>query len=139
MKPDSYPVRRRGERRELLPNRAGIEWLEGEAFKSDTEIVYTETLGVLEDCLKITYASGRSQKLHSRPMFDVLDGSAFSGFPPSVQPCASCDDFARSWNCEEHHERQGDYEQITRLISERWFRVQSVGARFSFEGVLDDD
>lgn len=98
-----YPIKRRGEKRKLHPNRAGIEWLEGKAFKSDTEIVYTETLGVPEDCLKATYASGQSQKLHSRPMFQVLDGSAFSGLPVRrAQGCASCDDFARSWSCEEH-------------------------------------
>ena len=101
-----YPVRRRGTRRQLLPNQDGIDWLEGKipgtgvGFIGDTEIV-GETL-VEEDGIIFTRAEGANQREYSRPMFQLIYDGVFSGSKQVVKPCEACDNFAYSWGCGEH-------------------------------------
>lgn len=107
-----YPVRRRGQERHLNPNQDGIDWLEGEAFKSETEIVeaYTTSSGTHWECtVQRVYgwfrASGHG---HPRPMFQTFTGGASSGMSQTVTPCEACDNFAVSWSCADHPEAEWD-------------------------------
>jgi hypothetical protein len=85
-----------------------------------TEIVETEQMGPEAHGLKATYARGhtpngqdhtRNVNNYARPMFQVLPRDAFSCGAIVVTPCRACDDFSRSWACEEHHELPWDAEK----------------------------
>lgn len=99
----AYPVKRKGERRRLNPNRDGIAWLEGEAFHSNTEIIGVKAG---EDGVTyITSAGAVAATLHVRPMFQVFkDGGAYMFRHFS---CPDCDDWSRTSRCDRHHDRDG--------------------------------
>lgn len=121
-----YPIRRKGEKRRLNPNQAGIDWLEGrctdgEDFLGATEIA-AETpsgevvgLGVYGEPVheyKILRAHGgfraRRRGLYVRPIFQTLHierGSAQQLSYPA--PCPDCDDWSRTSRCAQHHDRDG--------------------------------
>lgn len=78
-----------------------------------TEIIHTEK--VSDDGIQYLYAAGRTKKSYTRPMFQLIWYSAFSGTGPRVTPC-QCDRFDQSWACELHPELDWDPER------ERWKR-----------------
>jgi len=103
---DCYPVKRRGERRRLNPNREGIAWLE-EQSETDTEISVTYGMG--DDFLvhrALGYHSARRRDMYPWPMFQT-----FSGFKanmlPCLDPCPHCDNWARTSRCTSHHDLDG--------------------------------
>lgn len=103
----SYPVKKRGEPRRLVPNQAGIEWLESDAndFNTDTEI--EEWRRGAEGYYGLHYYStvGAVNHTYSRPMFQILERDAFHTAPQTVQgDDTCCYDFHRTWNCEAHPE-----------------------------------
>ncbi len=121
-----YPVRRKGERRRLNPNQAGIDWLEGRCtdgrdFLDATEIVDEDPAGEVigEDSsgeqvyeyralrARGAYAA-RSKGLYVRPIFQTLHPGRGSGqslrYPA---PCPDCDDWSRTSRCAQHHDRDG--------------------------------
>ena len=107
----SYPMKKKGEPRRLLPNRAGIEWLESDAndFDDDTDIEYAEPMRDAES-VNILHSYGRERKRYARPMFQIIPRDAFSGAQQNVTPC-SCDRFDLSWDatrCETHAEVEWD-------------------------------
>lgn len=107
-----YPVRRRGERRKLHPNWAGIAWLEAQTLK------HTDLLGTCEvhdgdGVLWHTRAAARTSEgaptHHVRPMIELIDDyhvreELMSGAQYSI-PCPGCDDWSRTARCAEHTER----------------------------------
>jgi len=111
-----YPVKRRGERRRLNPNRDGIAWLE-EQSETDTEISMTYPTGEIlrsedgetySDFLvhrALGYYSARQRDMYPWPMFQVHAG--FKASMLSYSPCPGCDDWARTSRCTSHHDRDG--------------------------------
>lgn len=112
----SYPVKRRGERRRLNPNRDGIAWLE-EQSETDTEISMTYPMGEIvqgeEGAFRdftvhraLGYYAARRRGMYAWPMFQV-----HAGFKASMikypNPCPACDDWARTSRCTSHHDRDG--------------------------------
>lgn len=104
---DHYPVRRRGERRRLNPNTAGITWLETQS-ESDTEIYGTYDLvpGEGMRALRSHGARRPDPGICIRPMVAVLrDEHVFPSWG-SVRrdPCPGCDDWSRTARCARHPE-----------------------------------
>lgn len=108
-----YPVKRRGERRRLNPNQAGIAWLE-EQSDTDTEIASTyETGEPAEDGQyefvvhrALGWHSARQRGMYPWPMFQVISGFKASRFS-YPRPCPACDDWSRTSQCADHHDRDG--------------------------------
>jgi hypothetical protein len=98
MTDSSYPVRRRGEKRRLEPNRPAIEWLERDLDRN-CQIIDAE--GRLASGLRYTTTWGRLSKRHSRPMFEVLTPSAQPGWSTPGVACP-CGDMARNRDCPGH-------------------------------------
>lgn len=112
-----YPVKRRGERRRLNPNQAGIDWLEEES-ETETEISLTYPMGEIVDLLTsderreflvqraLGHSSARQRGMYPWPMFEV-----HTGFKASMleypKPCPDCDNWARTSRCTSHHDRDG--------------------------------
>lgn len=114
-----YPVRRRGERRELRPNWTGIAWLEAQTLK------YTELLGgqpvydgesdgpiwhVRSAARLADQISEGAPTHYARPMIELIDDYSASehrtsGAQHSTSPCPGCDDWSRTTRCSEHAER----------------------------------
>lgn len=108
----SYPVKRKGGRRRLLPNQAGIEWLESDAnnFDSDTEIDEWDHRQGKPDGIRYYAAAAAINRTYSRPIFQILPRDAFHTAPQEVLGAsACCYDFHRSWKCEEHPEVPYDH------------------------------
>jgi hypothetical protein len=105
-----YPVKRRGDRRRLIPNQPGIEWLESEENDFDDADIEFSQQDPLNDELVFTFAYGRSTKSYARPMFQALSVEAYSSFRNIAGTACPCGDFSRSWNCEEHGELPYDYD-----------------------------
>lgn len=105
----SYPVKRKGQPRALLPNRAAIAWLE--ADKAATEI--EDTIEDPADGLIYTFAVGRVNKSYPRPMFQVINDEAFSGFRGIGGTACPCGDFSRTAYCDEHGELDYDWNRRT--------------------------
>lgn len=108
-----YPVRRRGEKRRLNPNRAAIEWLEADTFSmtdeysrflmTDTGGRYGAGRGEIDGTVLVTKAFGATLgSHHSRPMFECFDHAMVNGLT-SESPCGNCDNYAYSWaGCPDH-------------------------------------
>jgi hypothetical protein len=122
MKPDlldevlgCYPVKRRGDRRRLNPNRDGIAWLE-EQSETDTEISTTYPMGAIAYTPEgevyefavhraLGYYSARRRDMYPWPMFQV-----HAGFKASMlvfDSCPDCDDWSRTSRCTSHHDQDG--------------------------------
>lgn len=115
---DYYPVRRRGEKRRLNPNRAAIEWLENDTFDltdagyrylmSDTGGRYAVNDDTLDDLILVlvlvTRAYGSTLGTHhNRPMFECFKITGNKGTASYPDPCPDCDNFAYSpRECERH-------------------------------------
>ena len=140
----TYPVKKRGQKRQLIPNQAGIEWLE-EQTAADCKIYHTSEPS---EGLCYTYAVGVRNKNYPRPMFQVIhDSNGFCTFTPG-RACP-CGDFSRTWNCPDHEERKwnadGHYWEAP-TGARHWGLAQTVQVRstqgehlFSYETEADDD
>lgn len=108
-----YPVRRKGERRRLNPNQAGIDWLEGrctdgEDFLGDTEIVeFDVAVDGLQSYLTSGWYAAKRGGNYARPMFQVFGMEASSSAEIPYTPCPDCDNWARTSKCETHHDLDG--------------------------------
>lgn len=114
-----YPVKRKGQPRALLPNRAAIAWLE--ADEASTEIEYQDV--VVTDGLIYTFAYGRRGKSHPRPMFQIVhDGTTAFGWRMPGRGCP-CGDFSRTAYCDEHGELEFDWDrkQWIRPGTQTWY------------------
>ena len=135
-----YPVRRRGERRELRPNWNGIAWLEAQTWKAtellgtnpvyldgDDPVWVTRTAARLAD--RITYCAPSNC---ARPMIELIDDygvreEQMSGAQYS-NPCPDCDDWSRTARCPQHteqgaaggapHTQQGDPHDAARNLAQ---------------------
>lgn len=105
-----YPVRRRGLPRALLPNWDAIRWLEEES-EDDCEIEYQQE--ETADGLLYTFAYGRIGKSYPRPMFQVINDGAFSGFRGLSGTACPCGDFSRSMYCPDCQELEYDWNRRT--------------------------
>lgn len=123
----TYPVKRRGERRRLVPNQAGIDWLENETGPA-TDIERLGVLGRSEDRLDVQVSNGyyaaQRRGHYTRPMIQVIslgsDPSSDYGTRYRRQ-CEACYDFARTWNCPDHHEKTWNARKV------HWEDPSSIG------------
>ena len=99
-----------------------------------TELEFAANLGHPDDGLKVFHAVGSVTRVYNRPMFQVLSTEAFSCAPLPVRPCPDCDDWARSWKCEEHHELPYDTETKAWVRPEREVPVVPAGPPL-YEGI----
>jgi hypothetical protein len=103
---DHYPVRRRGEKRRLNPNRAGIAWLDEQAAKvtattrtrlMDDRGVILPDNGRLKADFVVTRVYPRPRiDNHMRPMFQTFYVESWSGTTSYVNPCPDCFNMAYS-------------------------------------------
>ena len=113
---DYYPVRRRGEKRRLNPNRDAIEWLENDTLDlTDAGHRYLMTdlgfrLNIVDatpgdDCVLVTRAYGSHLATHhKRPMFECFDINASKALTYR-DPCPECDNLAYSFQgCQRHND-----------------------------------
>lgn len=118
--PSHYPVRRRGQKRALNPNWAGIAWLEAKEL-ANTEVMaepYAEAAGVTYPRAYGWYAAKRAGH-YPRPMMQIFNDGATSSSQMIYQnPCPDCDNWARSWNCPRHEDRglEGFREAASRRV-----------------------
>lgn len=93
---DHYPVRRRGERRRLNPNQAGINWLSRQMTEGVDSIVEMSD-GEIHDGLRFWRTPGWWAAKHSGhypgPMFKIMKDAGRPDWDTPRTPCA-CDDFA---------------------------------------------
>jgi hypothetical protein len=92
-----------------------------------TAIESAANLGHADDGLKVLFAVGGETRTYNRPMLQVLPTEAFSCSRLPARPCPDCDDWARSWKCEEHHELPYDTEAKAWIRPEREAPVIPVG------------
>lgn len=123
---DYYPVRRRGEKRRLNPNRAAIEWLENDTsdllkahfryLMSDTGGRYGAAYDEPLDLILVTKAYGATLGTHhNRPMFECFGITGNKGSQDYADPCPDCDNLAYSpRECERHAGRREDDEMLAR-------------------------
>lgn len=112
---DHYPVRRRGEKRRLNPNRAGIAWLDEQAAKvtattrtrlMDDRGVILPDNGRLKADFVVTRVYPRPRiDNHMRPMFQTFYVESWSGTTSYVNPCPDCLNMAYSWSCPKHQQQ----------------------------------
>lgn len=103
-----------------------------------TALEFTAGLGHADDGLKVFHAVGATTRTYNRPMFQVLSTEAFSCAPLPIRPCPDCDDWARSWKCEKHHELPYDTETKAWIRPEREVPIIPVGpALFGDRPVYD--
>lgn len=114
---DYYPVRRRGEKRRLNPNRAAIEWLENDTLDLTEErsrflmsdiggryAVSEDELDVLVLALVIKARGSILGTHHSRPMFECFGITWNKGMMSYSNPCPDCYNFAySSRRCGQHN------------------------------------
>lgn len=104
-----YPVKRRGQKRRLLPNWDAINWLERET-EGDTEISDVQVLGTSEEWAEMNgvralgWYGAKRRNMYPRRMFDIFRLEASSTGLVTYTPCEACDDFSRTWACTEHPE-----------------------------------
>lgn len=100
-----YPVKRRGQKRRLVPNWDAINWLERET-EGDTEISDVSPLGDgMNRQLALGWYGAKRQGMYPRRMFDIFELEASSSNTISYpKPCPDCLDFSRTWACTEHPE-----------------------------------
>ena len=115
-----YPVRRRGERRELRPNWTAIAWLEAQSLEGTKLECPTGVYPDGDEVAWYTHLARRvapfSPLLHPtncvRPMIELIDDYSadgrMSGHQLSNSPCPGCDDWSRTARCTQHHERGPD-------------------------------
>lgn len=115
-----YPIKKRGGRRYLNPNRHAIAWLEKETADA-ARIV--EIIDVYADGLwtgtRWTVAHGwfaaKRNGNYVRPMYELFDlECSSSSMRVYTNPCPACLDLSRSWACEEHSEIPWDDEKKQR-------------------------
>lgn len=113
-----YPVRRRGERRELRPNWTGIAWLEAQTLKH-TKVIGTIPVYADDDnpvwythpAARLTDRISEGAPTHcTRPMIELIDDYSVHEFRMSgpqygTNPCPDCDDWSRTARCTQHQER----------------------------------
>jgi hypothetical protein len=103
---DYYPIKKKGTRRRLNPNRAAIEWLDEDCQSSTTIVALREDPDV---DLVVQRTNGGEwtrdeTSNYVRPMIQVLGGG--SATPRNfANPCPACDDWSRTANCADHPER----------------------------------
>jgi len=101
-----YPIKKKGTRRRLNPNRAAIEWLDEDCQSSTTIVALREDPDV---DLVVQRTNGGEwtrdeTSNYVRPMIQVLSGG--SATPRNfAHPCPACDDWSRTANCADHPER----------------------------------
>lgn len=106
--PDHYPVKRRGERRRLNPNQAGIAWLEASTrilTEIDTFVGHTTAEGEWYELLITAgWRLAKERGNYARPMIEVLPTAASSTMQVHLKhPCPVCHDFAYTGRpCSEH-------------------------------------
>lgn len=100
-----YPIRKKGEPRRLDPNQAGINWLE-EHTAHDTEIVFRrDEKDGHQTLIARGWSEARQRGMHPRRMIDLFEPGQSSTLPIAYSsPCPDCDDWARTAQCEVHHE-----------------------------------
>lgn len=112
-----YPIKKRGGRRYLNPNRHAIAWLEKETA-DDTRI--GELIDVYAGgqwtgsqwILARGWSTARQNGQYVRPMYELFNLEASSSnMRDYANPCPACLDFSRSWACEEHPEIPWDDEK----------------------------
>lgn len=114
-----YPVKKKGQPRQLRPNLDAIRYLEIES-ETDTEIHSEHDAGetVWEDgaCVgfefkvqrALGYFSACQRSMYPWPMFQVFQVSGFKAkMIGYLSPCPDCDDWSRTSRCTEHHDRDG--------------------------------
>lgn len=105
-----YPVKKKHQPRRLDPNWDGIIWLE---YRSEAHVEVRWTYPMMSDeGFTVQRAQGwvraSEGRNFPRPMFQVFADGASGTLPLSRRPCEACDDFSRSWACEEHPEVSWD-------------------------------
>lgn len=115
-----YPVRRRGERRELRPNWTAIAWLEAQSLEGTKLECPTPVCPDGDEVAWYTHLARRvapfSPSLHPtncvRPMIELIDDYSadgrMSGHQYATNPCPHCDDWSRTARCTQHHEQGPD-------------------------------
>lgn len=114
-----YPIKKKGQRRRLVPNWDAIRYLEDESW-TDTEISEELDAGeaVLDDDAvhlgtefkiqrALGYFSARQKGMYPWPMFQTFPATSFKINSVPYSPCPDCDDFSRTSKCEVHHDRDG--------------------------------
>lgn len=101
---EHYPVKRKGERRRLNPNRAGIQHLE-EMNPQLTDVHDTQDLG---EGIRYTFSYGwygaRNKGMYPGPMFNILPLGQSSSHLTAGHNCPDCGNWARTARCETHYE-----------------------------------
>lgn len=115
-----YPVRRRGERRELRPNWTGIAWLEAQTLEHTEPLAHSRPVYANDSDEPVWYtwlAARMANRLSAsaprhcvRPMIELVDDyqlpeHRMSGSSTSHRPCPDCDDWSRTARCAEHAEQ----------------------------------
>lgn len=104
---DHYPVRRRGEKRRLNPNRAGIAWLDGQAAVQsvptiaqwcyDDKSTWWQGITAGEPWIKVWRATGFRGGNTPRPMLQAFRVDKIGrGMRSNGTCCPDCYDFAYS-------------------------------------------
>lgn len=115
---DHYPVKRRGEKRQLNPNTEGIAWLDARAARDGT---LTRVCGMTDSGVVVVeglegapfnivqgdwgWDDSRPNPRYVRPMFQPLNPNVLViGGDAMIcpDPCPNCYDYAYAWNCPDH-------------------------------------
>ena len=143
---DYYPVRRRGQKRRLNPNRAAIEWLENDTLDLTEErgqFLMSDKGGryalddtrdfVKEECVLVTKARGSILGTHhSRPMFECFEITENKGTMSYPDPCPDCHNFAYSTReCGRHAEAPAVSSYVSELN-----RITAPSVRVHVDGSL---
>lgn len=107
-----YPVKRRGQKRRLVPNWDAINWLERET-EDDTEICNEAPLDFgMTRIIALGWYGAKRSGHYPRRMFDIFELEASSSSAVAYpKPCPDCLDFSRTWACTEHPEIPWDTER----------------------------
>ncbi|QMP84442.1 hypothetical protein HUN42_00065 [Streptomyces phage Dagobah] len=137
---DHYPVRRRGERRRLNPNQAGIAWLSEQAepvTKTENEIpvINGDHAGLVFTRAK-GWLAARKEGMYPGPMFKIVHDDVelelrnFWASPSRETACAGCDDWSRTASCDDHPEMPLD---VWRTPSARGAFIRAQRSGFSLD------
>lgn len=145
---DYYPVRRRGQKRRLNPNRAAIEWLENDTLDLTEErgrFLMSDTGGryalddTRDDLIAVTRTYGSTLGTHhSRPMFECFKITWNKGVVRYPRPCPECDNLAYSFQGCERHAFTSELDQISaptlRTAQEQSIQLEGLVALYASEG-----
>lgn len=110
-----YPIKRKGQRRRLAPNWPAIGWLEKET-RNDARIAWDVPAGenipgTVTPEFRIQRAVGwdeaKRRGMYPRPMFQTFLLETSSTMQIRYLGCPDCDDFSRTSQCAQHHDRDG--------------------------------